>query len=96
VPSRARWLCFTGTQFNPNSQVPVLSLAVNRNGTADVLSVALNSSERKAVEASAEVVRRKIATLFHTTPILGFNGNGSLSGERVLHWSNQGKPMVSV
>ena len=62
---------------------------VNRNWIARVLSVAFNSSERKALEASAEVVRRNIATLSHTTPIPGFNGNGSLSGERVLHWSNQ-------
>jgi L-lactate dehydrogenase len=36
---------------------------VNRCGISRVLSVALNSSERKALEASAEVVKRNIAIL---------------------------------
>ena len=36
---------------------------VDRQGIARVLSVALNSSERKALEESAEVVKRNIATL---------------------------------
>jgi L-lactate dehydrogenase len=56
---------------------------VNRHGIARVLSVALNSSERKALEASAEVVRRQITTLAQTTPIPGFSGNGSPSKERI-------------
>ena len=56
---------------------------VNRHGIARVLSVALNSSERKALEASAEVVRRQIATLAQTTPIPGSSGNGSPSKERI-------------
>jgi L-lactate dehydrogenase len=60
-----------------------LPSVVNRHGIARVLSVALNSSERKALEASAEVVRRQIATLAQTTPIPGFSGNGSPSKERV-------------
>jgi len=42
---------------------------VERRGIARVLSVALNSSERKALEASAEVVKSTIATLAQTTPI---------------------------
>ncbi|MBV8828506.1 MAG: L-lactate dehydrogenase [Acidobacteriaceae bacterium] len=42
---------------------------VDRHGIARVLSVALNSSERKALEASAEVVKRTIATLTQTIPI---------------------------
>ena len=42
---------------------------VNRGGIARVLSVPLNSSERKALEASAEVVKRNIATLAQTIPI---------------------------
>lgn len=42
---------------------------VNRRGIARVLSVPLNSSERKALEASAEVVKRNIATLAQTIPI---------------------------
>jgi malate/lactate dehydrogenase len=45
---------------------------VNRGGIARVLSVPLNSSERKALEASAEVVKRNIATLAQTIPILEF------------------------
>jgi L-lactate dehydrogenase len=42
---------------------------VERHGIARVLPVALNSSERRALEASAEVVRRHIASLSQTTPI---------------------------
>ena len=42
---------------------------VNPGGIARVLSVPLNSSERKALEASAEVVKRNIATLAQTIPI---------------------------
>jgi L-lactate dehydrogenase len=42
---------------------------VDRHGIARVLPVALNRSERRALEASAEVVRRHIASLSHTIPI---------------------------
>jgi malate/lactate dehydrogenase len=42
---------------------------VNRRGIARISSVPLNSSERKALEASAEVVKRNIATLAQTIPI---------------------------
>jgi hypothetical protein len=42
---------------------------VNRCGIARISSVPLNSSERKALEASAEVVKRNIATLAQTIPI---------------------------
>jgi L-lactate dehydrogenase len=42
---------------------------VNWRGITRVLSVPLNSSERKALEASAEVVKRNIATLAQTIPI---------------------------
>src|SRR5207253_4066976 len=42
---------------------------VDRHGVERVLSVALNSSERKALEASAEVVKRNIAILSQTIPI---------------------------
>jgi L-lactate dehydrogenase len=42
---------------------------IDRHGIERVLSVSLNSSERKALEASAEVVKRNIATLAQTTPI---------------------------
>jgi L-lactate dehydrogenase len=42
---------------------------VERHGIARVLPVALNSSERRALEASAEVVRRHIASLSQTIPI---------------------------
>lgn len=43
---------------------------VDRQGIERVLSVELNSSERRALEASAEVVKRTIATLAQTIPIL--------------------------
>ena len=46
-----------------------LSTIINRGGIARVLSVPLNGSERKALEASAEVVKRNIATLAQTIPI---------------------------
>jgi L-lactate dehydrogenase len=46
-----------------------LPTIVNRGGIARVSSVPLNSSERNALEASAEVVRRNIATLAQTIPI---------------------------
>jgi len=42
---------------------------VNRHGISCVLPVALNGSERKALEASAEVVRRNIAILSQAIPI---------------------------
>jgi len=42
---------------------------VNRGGIARVLSVPLNDSERKALEASAEVVKRNRSTLAQTIPI---------------------------
>jgi hypothetical protein len=42
---------------------------VDRHGITRVLPVALNHSERKALEASAEVVRRNIASLSQTIPI---------------------------
>jgi L-lactate dehydrogenase len=42
---------------------------VDRHGIARVLSVSLNVSERKALEASAEAVKRNIATLVQTTPM---------------------------
>jgi L-lactate dehydrogenase len=42
---------------------------VDRHGIARVLPVALNSSERSALEASAEVVRGNIAILSQTMPI---------------------------
>jgi L-lactate dehydrogenase len=42
---------------------------VDRQGIARVLPVALNSSERSALEASAEVVRGNIADLSETMPI---------------------------
>jgi L-lactate dehydrogenase len=42
---------------------------VDRHGIARVLPVALSRSERKALEASAEVVKRNIAILSQTTPI---------------------------
>jgi L-lactate dehydrogenase len=42
---------------------------VERHGIARVLPVALNSSERRALEASAEVVRRHIASLSQTIPV---------------------------
>lgn len=42
---------------------------VDRHGIGRVLSVSLNGSERKALEASAEVVKRNIATLAETTPM---------------------------
>ena len=40
---------------------------VDRHGITRVLSVSLNVSERKALEASAEAVKRNIATLAQTT-----------------------------
>jgi L-lactate dehydrogenase len=46
-----------------------LSSIVDRHGIARVLPVALNSSEQRALEASAEVVRGHIASLSQTTPI---------------------------
>ena len=46
-----------------------LPTIINRGGIARVLSVPLNGSERKALEASAEVVKRNIATLAQTIPI---------------------------
>ena len=42
---------------------------IDRHGIARVLPVALDRSERRALEASAEVVRGHIATLFQTMPI---------------------------
>jgi L-lactate dehydrogenase len=42
---------------------------VDRNGVARVLSVPLSSCERKALEASAEVIKRGIAVLFETEPM---------------------------
>jgi L-lactate dehydrogenase len=42
---------------------------VDRHGITRVLPVALNPSERRALEASAEVVRRNIASLSQTIPI---------------------------
>jgi len=41
---------------------------VDRDGVARVLSVPLNSCERKALEASAEAIKRGIAVLFETEP----------------------------
>jgi len=41
---------------------------VNRYGVERVLPVALNGAEQKALEASAEAVKRNIATLFQTLP----------------------------
>jgi malate/lactate dehydrogenase len=46
-----------------------LPTVIDRHGVARVLPVALNPSERKALEASAEVVRRNIASLSQTIPI---------------------------
>ena len=51
-----------------------LPCIVNRTGIAKVLSVPLNSSERKALEASAEVVKRNIAKLAASIPLRGNNG----------------------
>jgi L-lactate dehydrogenase len=42
---------------------------INRFGIARVLRVLLDSAERKALEASADVIKRNIATLAQTTPI---------------------------
>lgn len=42
---------------------------VERHGITRVLPVALNRSERRALEASAEIVRRNIASLSETIPI---------------------------
>ena len=42
---------------------------VDRHGIARVLSVSLNGSEQKALEASAEAVKKHIATLAQTTPM---------------------------
>jgi L-lactate dehydrogenase len=42
---------------------------IDRHGIARVLPVALNPSERRALEVSAEVVRRNIASLSQTIPI---------------------------
>jgi L-lactate dehydrogenase len=42
---------------------------VDRHGIIRVLQVALNSSERSQLEASAELVRRNIASLSQTIPI---------------------------
>jgi L-lactate dehydrogenase len=42
---------------------------INRFGIARVLPVSLDSAERKALEASADVVKRNIAILAQTTPI---------------------------
>jgi L-lactate dehydrogenase len=42
---------------------------INRHGIARVLPVSLNSSERRALEASAEVIRQNIAKLGETIPI---------------------------
>jgi len=42
---------------------------VERRGIARVLSVALNDPERSALEASAEVVRRNVASLSRTIPV---------------------------
>jgi L-lactate dehydrogenase len=42
---------------------------VDRHGITRVLPVALNRSERRALEVSAEVVRRNIASLSQTIPI---------------------------
>jgi L-lactate dehydrogenase len=42
---------------------------VNRSGIARVLSVSLNSSEQKALETSAEVVKRNIARLAEAIPL---------------------------
>ena len=42
---------------------------VDRHGIARVLPVALDRSERRALEASAEVVRKQIASLSQTIPI---------------------------
>ena len=46
-----------------------LPAIIDRQGVVRVLPVALNPSERKALEASAEVVRRNIASLSETIPI---------------------------
>jgi L-lactate dehydrogenase len=46
-----------------------LPSVVDRHGIARVLPVALNHSERRALEASAEVVRKHIASLSQTIPI---------------------------
>jgi L-lactate dehydrogenase len=43
---------------------------VDRHGVTRVLPVALDRSERRALEASAEVVRGTIASLFQTIPLL--------------------------
>jgi L-lactate dehydrogenase len=42
---------------------------VNRHGNARVLPVSLNTSERQALEASAEVVRRNVAILAEAIPL---------------------------
>jgi L-lactate dehydrogenase len=44
-----------------------LPAIVNRNGVASVLSVPLNATERKALEASAEILKQYIATLDTST-----------------------------
>ena len=49
-----------------------LPSVVGRNGIVRVLSVPLNSWERKALEASAEVIKQGIAILSVTRPIQGF------------------------
>ena len=40
-----------------------LPAIINRDGVARVLPVSLDAAERKALEASAEVLKRYIATL---------------------------------
>jgi L-lactate dehydrogenase len=42
---------------------------IDRHGIARVLPVALDRSERRALEASAEIVRGQIASLYQTIPI---------------------------
>jgi malate/lactate dehydrogenase len=42
---------------------------IDRQGVARVLPVALNSSERAALEASAEAIKRGIAALSQTLPM---------------------------
>jgi L-lactate dehydrogenase len=46
-----------------------LPAIIDRQGVVRVLPVSLNSSEGKALEASAEVVKRNIATLSRIIPM---------------------------
>lgn len=68
-----RAILTVSTRVPESMQLGEVSLSlpsiVDRHGIARVLPVALNSSEWRALEASAEVVRRNIASLSQAIPI---------------------------